>query len=101
MNLKCQKLLGQSSPIKAITNGNGVTVGAIINGTRIADNMPTDQNGNGNGNGQKHDNNGNGNKHDNGNGNGNKHDTGTQGPNDSSSAPRVSTKGATAAGIAS
>ncbi|HLG76554.1 MAG TPA: hypothetical protein VKX46_09065, partial [Ktedonobacteraceae bacterium] len=66
MELNCQKLLGQRSPVRAITNGDGVAVGAVINGVRIADNMPTDQNGNGNGN--KHDN-GNGNQHDNGNGN--------------------------------
>ena len=66
MELNCQKLLGQRSPVRAITNGDGVAVGAVINGVRIADNMPTDQNGNGKGN--KHDN-GNGNQHDNGNGN--------------------------------
>jgi hypothetical protein len=59
MLLNCQRLLRQPSPIKAITNGAGVAVGAFINGVRIADNMPTtNQNGNGN-------------KHDNGNGKGN------------------------------
>src|SRR5579875_1590249 len=36
MELNCKKLLGQRSPVRAITNGDGVAVGAVINGVRIA-----------------------------------------------------------------